>query len=68
MKLYECKTNDIVRLLEKPTIPIESDRPDDIVIFKHIDGMYSYCMNIDKTIVHPAAWTEVVLVGRYLAK
>jgi len=65
MKLYECQTNDIVELLEKPTIPIDSNKPDEIIIFKHIDGMYSYCMNRDKTVVHVAAWTEVAVVGKY---
>lgn len=67
MKLYECKSNDIVKLLETPTLPPCSNKIDDIIIFKHIDGMYSYCLNMDKTIVHPAAWTEVVIVGKYIA-
>jgi len=34
----------------------------DIIHFKHIDGMYSYCKNENGDTVHPAAWTEVEIV------
>jgi len=65
MKLYNVPRNSMIRLLEKPTIPIASQQPDDVLIFSHIDGMYSYCINHDGTVVHPAAWTEVEVVGRW---
>lgn len=66
MKLYNCKPNDIVKFLETPKLPPCSNNIDEAVIFKHIDGMYSYCLNLDgKTVVHPAAWTEVIVIGKY---
>jgi hypothetical protein len=32
---------------------------DSTVFFDHIDGMYSFCMDMENNIVHLAAWTEV---------
>jgi len=64
MKLYECPINSMVRFIDNITLPIGGDAPDDIVQFKHVDGMYSYCINSDGTVVHPAAWTEVQIVGK----
>lgn len=34
----------------------------EILFFDHIDGMYSYCLDKDKNVVHLAAWTEVEIV------
>jgi len=66
MKLYECQRNDIVKLLDDDVrIPVASPDPGDVVIFHHIDGMYSYCKTMDGKLVHPAAWTEVMIVGKY---
>lgn len=66
MKLYECQRNDIIKLMEKPSVPIESNELEELLIFDHVDGMYSYCRNLNtKVVVHPAAWTEVMIVGKY---
>ena len=35
---------------------------DEYIHFGHIDGMYSFCRNMDQEIVHMAAWTEVEVV------
>ena len=59
MKLYECPKKTWVKVKEEPTTPPASPKPDDIVFFDHIDGMYSYCKNKDGEVVHLAAWTEV---------
>jgi hypothetical protein len=32
---------------------------DDIVFFDHIDGMYSYCLNMQNEVIHLQAWAEV---------
>jgi hypothetical protein len=52
--------------MEKPSVPIESNELEELLIFDHVDGMYSYCRNLNtKVVVHPAAWTEVMIVGKY---
>lgn len=65
MKLYECKRNSIVRLLEDQDGPPGSPsfKAGDIIKFHHIDGMYSYCHHKDYvTPIHLPAWTEVEYV------
>lgn len=32
------------------------------IFFDHIDGMYSYCTDVDGNLVHPVAWAEVEVV------
>ena len=32
---------------------------DDIVFFDHIDGMYSYCLNMQNEVIHLQAWAKV---------
>lgn len=61
MKLYELPRRTKFRLLENTETPpdgIEAD-PNAVYFFHHIDGMYSYCEDKDKNIVHLAAWSEV---------
>lgn len=65
MKLYDVPRNSMVRFLTKPILPIASQQPDDVLKFSHIDGMYSYCINSDGTVVHPAAFSDVEIVGRW---
>lgn len=66
MKLYECPRNSIVKLgKDRPTQPL-ADEPckDDIFVFHHVDGMYSYCTTMTGKVFHPAAYTEVTVIGR----
>jgi len=49
MKLYEVKP--------KQWITVEGER----FYFDHLDGMYSYCLDIDGNLVHIAAFQEVEL-------
>lgn len=65
MKLYECPRNSIVRLLEEPNHPPASIRSktNNLLKFHHVDGIYSYCIDENGNVVHPAAWTEVELVS-----
>jgi len=37
---------------------------DQVFFFDHIDGMYSFCLDMNNTIVHLAAWTEVIPLKR----
>jgi hypothetical protein len=34
-----------------------------ILIFNHIDGMYSHCLDLNGNVVHLDAWAEVELVN-----
>lgn len=64
MKLYECPNNRKVRVLVEDKVPPGALQVGvhEVIDFKHIDGMYSYCINKDGQLVHLAAWTEVELV------
>ena len=66
MKLYECPRNVQVRVIggELAKTPIGSPRVEgeEIINFKHVDGMYSLCTNQKGETVHLAAWTEVEIV------
>jgi len=47
MKLYEVPRKSYIRL------------DDDTFFFDHVDGMYSYCLDMKGNVVHLAAWAEV---------
>ena len=58
-KLYEVPRNTKIKIIK--------DEEQTILLFHHIDGMYSYCTRIsedelDQTPVHLAAWTDVEIV------
>jgi hypothetical protein len=60
-KLYELPRQTYFKLLSVPETPPggpECTR-EDIYFLSHIDGMYSYCLDNNKQIVHLAAWSEV---------
>ena len=65
MKLYTIKRNTWVRVVDDSistppaSIPVGTN---DIVLVDHVDGMYSFCRNLDGEVVHLAAWTEVEVV------
>jgi hypothetical protein len=48
MKLYDVPRNS--------TIVLEGGEE---LEFKHIDGMYSYCVTKEGNVVHLAAWSDV---------
>jgi hypothetical protein len=65
MKLYELSRGSYFKLDEEPKVPPAHDVvtvDDSVYKFDHIDGMYSYCLDKDKKVVHFAAWTQVQLV------
>jgi hypothetical protein len=54
MKLYEVPRETKVKVVENNS-NLE-------VLFKHIDGMYSYCVDSNNNVIHLAAWTEVEIM------
>jgi hypothetical protein len=48
MKLYDVPRNSTIILQNGEELE-----------FKHIDGMYSYCVTKEGNVVHLAAWSEV---------
>jgi hypothetical protein len=63
-KLYELPPNTRFQLLEQPKVPPASNEVSDdlgvVYKLKNIDGMYSYCTDVETNEVHHfAAWTEV---------
>lgn len=61
MKLYEMPRNTRVRVVEATSPPPDGEAvlEGEVVMFHHIDGMYSYCTNEEGQVVHLKAWTEV---------
>lgn len=64
-KLYEVPRNTWVKVIGSTNTPpgalaiIEEEE----VLFKHIDGMYSYCKNKQDEVVHLPAWQEVEIIN-----
>lgn len=64
MKLYNVPRRSRIRVLAEPAVPpaAEGVAPLEELTFDHLDGMYSYCLRDDGTVVHLGASTEVELV------
>ena len=64
MKLYEVPRNTTIRLKSKENGPPDSINPkmEDTYYFKHIDGMYSHCLDSKGNNVYLPAWSEVELI------
>jgi hypothetical protein len=63
MKLYKVPKNTWVIPTEETRAP-PGARPVSVgepVLFHHIDGMYSYCVDVWDNIVHLPAWQEVTI-------
>jgi hypothetical protein len=54
MKLYELPRNTY--------FSIQDDPNQQVFLFKHIDGMYSVCYDMNDNLIHLAAWTPVNIV------
>jgi hypothetical protein len=61
MKLYEAPHQCWIRPISDIKTPIASPeiKVDEPIWFDHIDGMYSYCKNLEGEIVFLVAWAEV---------
>ena len=66
MKLYEVPNNTEIRVIGGVKTPPASPqiKEEDIILFSHVDGMYSHCRNSKGDVVHLAAWAEVEIVER----
>ena len=51
-KLYEVPRNSVCSFTDDPAIPFW---------FNKIDGAYSLCQQLDGSIFHPAAWSDVLV-------
>ena len=60
-KLYELHRNTHFKLVgESATPPGGAESTQGATyLLKHIDGMYSYCLDSMGNVVHLAAWSEV---------
>jgi len=65
MKLYEVQPGSKIKV--KSDIKVPPGAPniteEQILIFNHVDGMYSKCLDLSGNIVHLVAWAEVELVN-----
>ena len=52
-ELYKVKPRSYVKLPWMEGL-------DDVLFFDHIDGMYSFCLNMNNEVVHIQAWAEVI--------
>jgi len=65
--LYNLPRGSKFKLAEDPHVPIAALQPtkefNDVYKLDHIDGMYSYCIDIlTNEVFHFAAWTNVIKV------
>ena len=64
MKLYDVPRNTKIIVKADTTVPPAHREFEfgEVLLFKHIDGMYSYCLDKDDKPVHLAAWAEVEIL------
>jgi len=65
-KLYEVPRNTWVKPIGTPKVPPEGVPVEEgeNILFKHCDGMYSYCINEKGFTVHLPAWQEVSITEK----
>jgi hypothetical protein len=65
MELLDVPRESYVKILEKdvkmPMGVYPSVKENDIIFFDHIDGMYSFCKDLNGNIIHLSFATEVEL-------
>ena len=64
MELYNVPRNSRIKVVGDIKVPPASPmvEGEEVLNFKHIAGMYSYCTRDNGEVVHLAAWTEVEIV------
>lgn len=64
MELYKVPRNSRIKVVGDIKVPPASPmvEEEEILNFRSIDGMYSYCTRDDGEVVHLAAWTDVEIV------
>ena len=53
-ELYKGRPRSYIKL------PWMDGLPDDMMFFDHVDGMYSYCLDMNNEVVHISATAEVI--------
>ncbi len=66
--LHDVPNGSWVRVVSTPTktrVPPDAPNIEDgeILYYDHLDGMYSYCKNLDGQVVHLVAWADVEIVS-----
>ena len=70
-KLFNIKRGQYIQIVgddedgaevRVPPAHIAPPKPKDIIYFSHVDGMYSYCIDADGNLIHPAAWTVAIVI------
>lgn len=64
MKLYDVPRNSKIRIIADAKEPPAHRKfeENEVLDFKHVDGMYSLCFDKDGHPVHLCAWAEVEVV------
>ena len=64
MELYNVPRNSRIKVVGDIKVPPASPmvEGEEILNFRSIDGMYSYCTRDNGEVVHLAAWTDVEVV------
>jgi hypothetical protein len=64
MELYNVPRNSRIKVVGDIKIPPASPMVEggEILNFRSIDGMYSYCTRDNGEVVHLAAWTDVEII------
>lgn len=65
MKLHDVPPGTKIRVLDETKTPPASPEIEeqDILFFHHIDGMYSYCEDMEGNVVHLIAWADVEIIS-----
>lgn len=54
-ELYKCKPRSYIMVPDMDNL---------VLFFDHVDGMYSFCLDLNNNITHLAAWTNVIPLQR----
>lgn len=64
MKLYKVPCGSTIRVISDIAVPLAAPiiKANDVIRFHHIDGIYSFCNDMDGKPVHLVAWAEVEII------
>ena len=64
MELHEVPRGSKIRVKSDIKVPPGAPeiQEEQILIFNHVDGMYSHCLDLKGNTVHLVAWAEVEII------